>query len=208
MAALAKKLIEVKRFRFGADDEIVDNLKAEKKEDESSRVLYSLSVSSASPGFFVLTSLWGAEVKKDLIGLWPQGYHMMGAFYPDPQRLINGWKRKVTEAIEQSTAVRSSVHVRESRFGPMPIPPVPQQMPMYYNPPMAMPAAPHLQPYGYGAPPLMIKWKVGDRCRAPWEDGKLYEAQVIEVLPGAALLIRYFPYGNTGTIPMAAVQPF
>nr|CDJ95167.1 Domain of unknown function DUF1767 domain containing protein [Haemonchus contortus] len=48
-------------------------------------------------------------------------------------------------------------------------------------------------------------WKVGDRCKAPWNDGMYYSATIVNLGPADMCAVRYDDYGNIGTVPQAVL---
>ncbi|KAK6044805.1 hypothetical protein COOONC_17689, partial [Cooperia oncophora] len=59
-------------------------------------------------------------------------------------------------------------------------------------------------------PPLnaqfsMPRWKVGDHCKAPWNDGMYYSATIVNIGPADMCAVRYDDYGNIGTVPQAVL---
>ncbi|VDO61846.1 unnamed protein product [Haemonchus placei] len=48
-------------------------------------------------------------------------------------------------------------------------------------------------------------WKVGDHCRAPWNDGMYYSATIVNLGPADMCAVRYDDYGNIGTVPQAVL---
>ncbi|CAJ0951298.1 unnamed protein product, partial [Mesorhabditis belari] len=51
-----------------------------------------------------------------------------------------------------------------------------------------------------------IEWRVGDQCLAPWEDGNIYPATIIQLGPGPQrCTVRYDEYGNTQVLPQGVL---
>jgi len=151
----------------------------------------------------------------------------MGDVFEDPQRLVNGWKKKVNEMIDQSRNVRAApvgYGHHDSRYGmaaappppghysrgsalPPPPPPPPSALPL---PPVPLPSS-QLPPaplgsgrqgLDYGFPSL----RVGDRCEVPWGHGQYREASVMEVSPHGYVVVQFYPYGETSQFPISAVR--
>ncbi|CAI5450924.1 unnamed protein product [Caenorhabditis angaria] len=51
-------------------------------------------------------------------------------------------------------------------------------------------------------PPRPSVWQIGSQCMAPWEDGRIYPAQIMNILPNGTCVIRYTEYGNITEIPL------
>lgn len=49
------------------------------------------------------------------------------------------------------------------------------------------------------------RWKVGDQCKAPWNDGTYYLATIVHLGPADMCAVRYENYGNIGTVPQAVL---
>ncbi|KAK6013511.1 hypothetical protein OSTOST_21172 [Ostertagia ostertagi] len=49
------------------------------------------------------------------------------------------------------------------------------------------------------------RWKVGDQCKAPWNDGMYYLATIVNLGPADMCTVRYNDYGNIGTVPQAVL---
>ncbi|PAV76271.1 hypothetical protein WR25_09970 [Diploscapter pachys] len=49
------------------------------------------------------------------------------------------------------------------------------------------------------------RWKVGDRCKAPWDDGAYYLARIIRLGPQEMCSVEFDGYGNVSTLPIAVL---
>ena len=51
-------------------------------------------------------------------------------------------------------------------------------------------------------------WKIGDRCRAKWDDGKWYTARIDTISELQRYTVTYLKYGNTAEVSAAMLAPW
>jgi hypothetical protein len=106
------------------------------------------------------------------------------------------------EQLQQLIALTEEV-ARDAASGALPLaalaPPPPAPPP---PPPAAAAAA---APPASGPP----RWELGDRCLAPWEDGRLHIARIAEIdAERVNAKVVFLVYGSAGAAPLAELRPF
>lgn len=100
-------MIKSKYFLSGTAEEVEQQMRRDIDRNPT-RIPYYIRYEKGKPGFFTLTWMSlnvnsSQPVKKEFILVRPNGYRMKGEIFPNPNDLINFFKRVTTAAMTQST---------------------------------------------------------------------------------------------------------